>query len=602
MEEVESSEGKSIPFAKKLRAIGRHIRRFKNRLILLSGLGIISAGIAGVTPLLLGRFFDALIHPGVSYIPRFGEVPLFVVFLALWILTGIIVNVVEWYIGRLNRELGTRLQAHFVVDAFSHLLKMPVSFFKDKKSGEVSDLVNRASWMLDSVVSGVIVALTPEFLSIAVGIAVAYWLNPLLANVLVVALVLYMATLVRIISPIAGLQHRAQKLWSEVYGNVYDAYMNMETVKQAGAEDYEHNRSYEGYFGKNGAARLWNRIELAWNDINAYQRLLIVLTQVVIFSLSISFIMRGEMTIGELVSFSAYASMIFGPFVTLGSQWQTFQNGLTAVAQAEEIFSATTERYDTPSHHSLGTLNGDIAFDSVRFSYGEDEPEVLKGLSFTISAGQVVALVGETGAGKSTTADLISGYYQPTEGRVLIDGTNMEDVGLRELRDQIAVVPQEVVLFNTTVMDNIRYGKLGASDEEVRQAAKMAHADLFIERFPKKYEQLVGERGIKLSVGQKQRIAIARAILRNPRILILDEPTSALDPETERYVTESLEVLMKDRTTVIIAHRLSTVRKADKILVLEDGKLVEEGNHDALMQKKCGKYRHLYELHAGLHE
>jgi ABC-type multidrug transport system fused ATPase/permease subunit len=212
----------------------------------------------------------------------------------------------------------------------------------------------------------------------------------------------------------------------------------------------------------------------------------------------------------------------------------------------------------------------------------------------------VIAFVGETGAGKSTSAELISGYYFANSGTVTIDGHDIRSISLRELRSQIAIVPQEVVLFNASVLDNVRYGRPDATDEEVYEAVRKAHADAFIDKFPKKYEQEVGERGIKLSVGQKQRIAIARAILRNPRILILDEPTSALDAETERYITNSLEELMQGRTTFIIAHRLSTVRQADKILVLKDGSIAEQGTHDELVAKEGGVYRHLYELNTGV--
>jgi ABC-type multidrug transport system fused ATPase/permease subunit len=199
-------------------------------------------------------------------------------------------------------------------------------------------------------------------------------------------------------------------------------------------------------------------------------------------------------------------------------------------------------------------------------------------------------------------ADLISGYYFANSGVVSIDGHDIRKLNLHELRSQIGIVPQEVVLFNSTIKENISYGMPGATIDQILEAAKRAKADDFIEKFPLKYEQEVGERGVKLSVGQKQRIAIARAMLRDPRILILDEPTSALDSETEKYITASFEELMKGRTTFVIAHRLSTVRKADKILLLKDGVIAEEGKHDELMQIPDGAYRRVYELHIGLHD
>jgi ATP-binding cassette subfamily B protein len=207
--------------------------------------------------------------------------------------------------------------------------------------------------------------------------------------------------------------------------------------------------------------------------------------------------------------------------------------------------------------------------------------------------------LGKTGAGKSTLIDLISGYYEAFEGEVLIDGQNINTINLATLRSHIGIVPQEVALFNDTIKANMTYGAFDATEEAIARAAKDAHVDEFIEKFPSHYEQEVGDRGVKLSVGQKQRIAIARAMLRNPNILVLDEPTSALDAKTEQFVSESFTKLMKGRTTFIIAHRLSTVRNADRIFFLENGIIAEEGSHDALMKIKDGKYRQLYDLHVG---
>ncbi len=240
-----------------------------------------------------------------------------------------------------------------------------------------------------------------------------------------------------------------------------------------------------------------------------------------------------------------------------------------------------------------------MKFDDVCFSY-ENNVAVLRGLSFHVVPGETVAFVGKSGVGKSTTIDLISGYYFPQKGGVFVDGRNTREFDLTCLRKNIAIVPQEPVLFNDTILMNIKYGKLEVTNEEVIGAAQKAHIHEFIEQLPEKYNQLVGERGIKLSVGQKQRIAIARAILKNPAILILDEPTSALDAETEMLITTSLELLMKNRTTFIIAHRLSTVRRADRIFVFDQGKIVQEGKHSDLIKEEKGIYRQLYDYQIGL--
>jgi ABC-type multidrug transport system fused ATPase/permease subunit len=241
-----------------------------------------------------------------------------------------------------------------------------------------------------------------------------------------------------------------------------------------------------------------------------------------------------------------------------------------------------------------------VEFKDVHFSYKKKDNDVLKGISFAVEPGEKIALVGESGVGKSTLVDLVSGYYFATNGQVLIDGRNVKNLDLKFLRSKIAVVPQEVVLFHDTIADNIKYGNFGISDRRMKLAADKSHCLEFIENFPKKWKSVVGERGIKLSVGQKQRVAIARAILRDPKILILDEPTSALDAKSEKIIQASLDKLMENRTTFIIAHRLSTVRKADKILVLDKGEIIESGTHDELVKKKNGAYRQLYELQIGL--
>jgi len=306
------------------------------------------------------------------------------------------------------------------------------------------------------------------------------------------------------------------------------------------------------------------------------------------------------LSIGELVALNGYAALLFGPFVVLGNNWQTLQNGLVSVKQAEEkIFATEQENYHPKDAFAPSQIKGAVQFKNVSFSY-DGTTTVLDGLNFKVERGERIAFVGKSGVGKSTTIDLVSGYYFPTKGEVLVDGHDTRKFDLIALRGGIAVVPQEPSLFNDTVMMNIKYGKLKATDSEVVEAAKKARAHEFIEELPEKYNQLVGERGIKLSVGQKQRIAIARAILRNPAILILDEPTSALDAETEKQIAESFDELMKGRTTFIIAHRLSTVRKADRIFVFEKGRIAEEGRHEDLAKLEGGFYKRLHDYQIGL--
>ena len=518
-------------------------------------------------------------------------------FIVFWVIVQLVANISDWINDKERRRIGTFIHAEYPARATAHLLRLPLSFHKEYKTGIIWDRFMRAGSALSNIIEQVVINLAPQFLSVAIGVTIAFLIHPLLASVIVVGIAVYVILLAIIVPPIVKYQRKGNKAWNEAYGDAYDAFANTQTIKQSTGEEYETEKVKRKFINK--AATFWYKVEKIWSGIGFYQRMVIAATQLTIFILSVHFIQAGELTIGGLIALNGYAAMVFGPFVTLGHNWQIIQNGIIAIERAEKILAMPLERYRFGKKKNLPPLHGSIEFSKVVFSYKHGD-SVLKNVNFSVTAGEVVALVGESGAGKSTLVDLISGYYFPQSGNVLVDGHKTTDLDLEFLRKYIAVVPQEVVLFNDTIKMNIRHGNQGASDEEIYNAAKEAHANEFIEGFRKKYEQLVGERGVKLSVGQKQRIAIARAILRNPKILILDEPTSALDPKTERAITESLEQLMKGRTTFIIAHRLSTVRKANRILVLSGGNIIEQGSHDELMKIENGAYRHIYELHIGL--
>lgn len=310
-----------------------------------------------------------------------------------------------------------------------------------------------------------------------------------------------------------------------------------------------------------------------------------------------SLVEAGELTIGQLIQFLLYTTFIGASVGGLGDMYGKVQASLGASERILEILDEPVEPTNRAAAPAPLRVAGDITYEHVAFSYPtRPDIQVLKDISFRIRAGEKIALVGPSGAGKSTIVQLLMKYYTLTAGRILVDGQNIDQLDLTQLRQNVGIVPQETLLFGGTIRENIAYGKTGATQEEIINAAKKANAYDFIRSFPEGLDTLVGERGIKLSGGQRQRIAIARAILKDPAILVLDEATSSLDSESEKLVQAAMDELMKDRTSIIIAHRLSTIRKADKILVIENGQIVEEGSHEDLALNENGLYAHLLKL------
>ncbi len=308
---------------------------------------------------------------------------------------------------------------------------------------------------------------------------------------------------------------------------------------------------------------------------------------------------HNELTVGQLFKFALYAVFVGS---AMGSFPELYANVQKAVGASERVLEILSEQSEAVSIETGDNIirqriEGHLAFDGVNFHYpSRPEIEVLRDVSFEAKTGQKIAVVGPSGSGKSTMASLILQFYHPQSGSILFDNKPSDQYSLTDIRNQVAIVPQDVLLFGGTILENIAYGKLNSTEQEIITAAKRANAHQFITSFPEGYQTIVGERGVKLSGGQRQRVAIARALLKNPSILILDEATSSLDSESERLVQEALEELMKDRTSIIIAHRLSTIREADKIIVLEKGKVIETGNHLELLGNEKGLYRYLSQL------
>ncbi|MDD4995980.1 MAG: ABC transporter ATP-binding protein [Patescibacteria group bacterium] len=574
-----------------------HLKKHKRTIIIISFLSLISALANGTAPYFLGRLTDSILDKEKFFFSERIIIPYFLIFLFIWTGVKILADLIDWQ-NRLKKEkLNYVAYADYIRNSLGAILELPLSFYKNQKSGEVADKVGRAgNWM--SRILEIIADLMPQVISFLVGSIICFLIKPVLGLILIIGLIIYILALIKIVKPAAKLQLKGHKAYSKAFSHAYEIILNTPTVKQSGAEEYEKKNFFKNF--SLNIVNIWMKVVVIWHKIGFFQRLIINLTRLIIFIISIVYIHQGQMTIGQLLMFFSYSSMIFDPFVRLGYNWQTIQNGLVAVSRVKKILDMPKEKYQPDKKIKLSEIKGEIIFDKVNFSYQDNKELIINNISFKVNPGEVIALVGESGAGKSTLIDFISAYYFPQKGRVLIDGQNIKNIDLRFLRSKIAIVPQEVTLFNDSIKNNIAYGNFGSQEKEIIQAAKQAYAHDFIESFPQKYQQVVGERGVKLSVGQKQRIAIARAILKNPKILILDEPTSALDAKSEKFIQESLQVLMKNRTTFIIAHRLSTVRKADKIFVIDKGKIVEQGNHEDLIKIPNGKYRQLYEFQIGL--
>ncbi|MDO8560954.1 MAG: ABC transporter ATP-binding protein [bacterium] len=590
---------KKLPIKEGLRVIRRSLLPHKKEFLVVVGLSVVLAGANAVVPYISGRLFDAILHPVETEVPAVAiKISSVFLMLGIWTFLQLVVDAMDWQKGARQEKLSAELEADYLVHGFSRLLELPLSFHKTQKMGEVINRISRGSSWLENLVNRLFIDLLPQFLSIIFAFAIVAFVQWRLALVLFTAILLYALLLTQTAPKLGSISRKMHRAYNDAWGYAHDVVLNVQSVKQATAEKHERKQFFKYYHTR--AANLWTRYMQIWQQLTLYQRLIVTAMQFGVFLYSIFLIQRGVITPGELVAFNAYAAMVVGPFVILGRNWDLVQNGFVAIDRAEKIINRDPEPYQPKGAVILSDINGAVEFRDVSFRYPGKKQYVLKNVSFVVEQGRTVALVGESGVGKSTLADLISRYFTPAEGKVYIDGHDIRRIDLATLRAHIAVVPQEILLFNETVKENIRYGSFLASDEAVVEAAKKAHADDFIQNFPKKYGQIVGERGIKLSVGQKQRIAIARAILRNPKILILDEPTSALDAVSERFIQESLEILMRGRTTFIIAHRLSTVREADTILVLEKGRVIEKGTHNELLKIKGGVYKKLYEMQIGM--
>lgn len=498
----------------------------------------------------------------------------------------------------LNTYLLVRVGQGVVADLrkalFSHLLTLPVRFFENRKTGEITSRLTSDASTVQNAVSGSLVQFINQAITLIGGIVIIFVTSWKLSLVM-----LSVVPVVILLASFAGrrlrkLSTQVQDKLAEANANAEEAIVGVRVVQAFTAEQVETHR-----YGQ----RILEALELAVRVGSlraAYFGAGISFATFTSLALVIWFggrlVLAGEMTVGALVSFLFYTFFVAISIASFTGLYATFQETLGASRRIFTLLDEQSEIKAESPTSNLGEVRGQVSFENVSFRYGDrGDTQVLQGVSLQAHPGQVVALVGPSGAGKSTVVSLIPRFYDPSAGRILLDGINIRQVEPLELRQHIAIVPQETQLFSGSIEENIRYGKPQATQAEVLEAAKAANAHEFISAFPQGYQTLVGERGVKLSGGQRQRVAIARAILKNPRILILDEATSSLDSESEALVQEALDQLMKGRTTFVIAHRLSTVRNADLIVVLDQGQIVQHGTHEELLAQG-GLYKDLYEL------
>ncbi len=492
--------------------------------------------------------------------------------------------------------VGEHALADMRKEVYRKMIMMPMNFFAQRRVGELSSRISADLSQIQDAVTGMLAEILRGLLTLIIGMVLIFVLSKQLAGLMLSVLPVIVVVGVLFGKRIRKLSRNTQDQLADSNIIVQETLQGISNVKSFTNEWYEIGRYTRS---------LQDAVKMAITN-GRFRGLFVSFILMSIFGTIIlvvwygtTLVQHGAITFGDLTAFVVYTAFVGGSMAGFADLYSQLQKTLGATQRVREILRDETEPVtivDEPVQEN-NKLKGAITFDQVAFSYpSRKEVHILKDVSITAAPGEQIAIVGPSGAGKSTIAALLLRFYQPDEGRLLFDGKPAESIPLSQLRKQMALVPQDVMLFGGTIKENIMYGKPGATQQEIEEAARKANAHDFITSFPEGYETIVGERGIKLSGGQRQRIAIARAILKDPVILVLDEATSSLDSASESVVQEALDNLMKNRTSFVIAHRLSTIRNADKIIVLDGGHVVESGTHQQLLAQEDGLYKSLTKL------
>jgi ATP-binding cassette, subfamily B, putative efflux pump len=474
-----------------------------------------------------------------------------------------------------------------------HIVYLPLRYFDNTKSGELVSRIMRDVEGVRNLVGTGLVQLFGGVLTAIVALVLLIQINPTMTIYVMVPLIVFGLISLKAFSYIRPIFRERGKINADVQGRLTESLNGIRVIKGFNAETYEINE-----FEK-GVDRIFQNVKRSLTStslVTSSATLLLGFASVAIMGLGATMIINGEMTIGDFFAFTLYLGFLIAPIVQMSNIGSQITEAFAGLDRTEEIMNSQIEGDEPERVNQLTDFKGDIKFENVNFSYDKGK-QVLNDINLTARAGSVTALVGSSGSGKTTIAGLAASFLNPTSGKITVDGIDLSTIILNDYRSNLGVVLQDDFLYEGTIRENILFPKPDASEEEIQRAINAAHVKEFTDKLEYGLDTLIGERGVKLSGGQRQRVAIARAVLANPKILILDEATSNLDTESEMYIQESLSKLIKGRTTFVIAHRLSTIRQADQILVIENGRIAEQGTHDELIKAE-GRYYQLYTYQA----
>jgi subfamily B ATP-binding cassette protein MsbA len=548
---------------------------------------VLSAGLSLSLPLFMGRLLDAALgHGGRAVLDRIA------IGLIVLVLLQAFLNYAQAY---LLAATGERAVASLRRDLFARLLAQPPGFFADRRTGELTSRLTTDIGLLQGTLSHQVAEFSRQLITLSGAVVLLFLTQPRLTLTALAVVPLAVGTAFFFGRRLRRMSTGVQDKVAEATALAEEAFSQIRTVQSYAQEDWERRR-YNGRIRsvvETALVRAQVRgVFFAALTVAAFSAVVVVLWQGGVL------LTEGRLTFGELFRFLTYTLMIAGSVSSLASFFSAYQESVGAAERVFELIERPSPIADPVAPVALPShIEGRIEFERVSFRYRAepDAPWALRDVSLRVAPGEVVALVGPSGAGKTTLVSLLPRFWDVTEGKITLDGRDIRQVRLADLRRAIGLVPQEPALFSGTIRENIAYARPDASLADIEAAARAAHAHEFVVRLPQTYDTIVGERGVKLSGGQRQRIAIARAILKDPRVLILDEATSSLDTESERLVEDALERLLVGRSTLIIAHRLSTVRRADRLVVMDHGRIVEEGSHAELLARG-GLYARLYQF------